>query len=330
MKSIKNNRPVIVGIFVFLGLAILIIAVFTLGNQKKTFVKAFAINAVFNDVGGLQEGGNVWFSGVKIGVVKKISFYGNFQVLVTMNLEKNAASHIHKDAKAKIGSDGLIGNKIVIIYGGGVASAPVTKGDFLKVEKALSTEDMLVTLQANNKNLLVITNSFKSIANKIDSGGGTIGTLLNDASLSNKLKVTLNNLQATTANFEAASLNSKKVISDIQAFTSKLNTPGSLTNEVVTDTTIFNNLKATVIKLRESANTASQFLYNLKTTGESFNRKDNAAGVILNDPDVAVSLKTTIKNLEASSEKLNEDLEALQHNFLLKGYFRKKAKNNPQ
>ncbi len=330
MKTIKNNRPVTVGIFVFLGLAILIIAVFTLGSQKKTFVKAFAVNAVFNDVGGLQEGNNVWFSGVKVGVVKKVSFYGNFQVLVTMNLEKTAASHVHKDAKAKIGSDGLIGNKIVIIYGGGVATAPVTKGDFLKVEKALSTEDMLVTLQANNKNLLVITNSFKSIANKIDSGGGTIGTLLNDASLSNKLKVTVNNLQATTANFEAASLNSKKVVSDIQAFTSKLNTPGSLTNEVVTDTTVFNNLKTTVIKLRESANTASQFLDNLKTTGESLNRKDNAAGVILNDADVAASLKNTIKNLEASSEKLNEDLEALQHNFLLKGYFKKQAKNKPQ
>jgi phospholipid/cholesterol/gamma-HCH transport system substrate-binding protein len=330
MKSIKTNRPVTVGIFVFLGLAILIIAVFTLGNQKKTFVKAFAVNAVFNDVAGLQEGNNVWFSGVKIGMVKKVSFYGNFQVLVTMNLEKNAASHIHKDAKAKIGSDGLIGNKIVIIYGGGAATAPVTKGDFLKVEKALSTEDMLVTLQANNKNLLVITNSFKSIASKIDSGGGTIGTLLNDVALSNKLKVTVNNLQATTANFETASLNSKKAVSDIQAFTSKLSAPGSLTNEIVTDTTVFNNLKNTVIKLRESANTASQFLDNLKITGESLNRKDNTAGIILNDRDVAASLKNTIKNLEISSQKLSENLEALQHNFLLKGYFKKQARNKPQ
>jgi phospholipid/cholesterol/gamma-HCH transport system substrate-binding protein len=330
MKAINTNHPVTVGIFVFLGLVILIIAVFTLGGQKKTFAKAFAVNAVFNDVGGLQEGNNVWFSGVKVGIIKKVSFYGNFQVLVTMNIEKTAASHIHKDAKAKIGSDGLIGNKIVIIYGGGIATAPVTKGDFLKVEKALSTEDMLATLQANNKNLLEITNNFKSITKKIDSGGGTIATLLNDASLSNKLKVTVNNLQATTANFDAASLNSKNVISNLQAFTSKLNAPGSLPNELVSDTTIFNNLKNTVIKLSVSANMASQFFDNLKITGESLNRTDNAAGVILNDTAVAASLKTIIKNLETSSEKLNEDLEAAQHNFLLKGYFKKQAKNEPE
>jgi phospholipid/cholesterol/gamma-HCH transport system substrate-binding protein len=329
MKT-KTNRPVVVGIFIFLGLIILVVAVFTLGNQKKTFVKAFPVNAVFNDVGGLQEGNNVWFSGVKVGVVKKVSFYGSFQVLVTMNIEKNAASHIHKDAKAKIGSDGLIGNKIVIIYGGGITTAPVAKDDFLKVEKALSTEDMLVTLQANNKNLLEITNSFKSITKKIDSGNGTVATLLNDGALSNKLRVTVSNLQATTANFEAAALNSRDVISNLKTFTSKLNTPGSLSNDLVSDTTVFSNLRSTVIKLRESANTASQILDNLKATGENLNRKDNAAGVLLNDADVAASLKSTIKNLEAGSQKLNEDLEALQHNFLLKGYFKKKAKEKPE
>jgi phospholipid/cholesterol/gamma-HCH transport system substrate-binding protein len=330
MKTIKTNHPVTVGIFVFLGLVILVIAVFTLGNQKKTFVKAFAVNAVFNDVGGLQEGNNVWFSGVKVGIVKKVSFYANFQVLVTMNIEKTAAAHIHKDAKAKIGSDGLIGNKIVIIYGGSVATAPVAKDDFLTVEKALSTEDMLVTLQANNKNLLEITNSFKSITKKIDSGSGAIATLLNDASLSNKLKVTMNNLQATTANFEAASLNSRNVISSLQTFTAKLNTPGSLSNELVSDTTVFNNLRSTAIKLKESADTAFQFLDNLKTVSENLNRKDNAVGVILNDTAVASSLKNTIKNLELSSQKLNEDLEAAQHNFLLKGYFKKQEKDKPE
>ncbi|MBC7720409.1 MAG: MCE family protein, partial [Pedobacter sp.] len=125
--TIKNNRPVIVGIFVLLGLAILVITIFTLGGQKKTFVKSFTINAVFNDVAGLLKGSNIWFSGVKIGTVKKISFYGSSQVLVSMSIEQEAESHIHKDAMAKIGSDGLIGNKIVVIYGGDSTKPQVEK-----------------------------------------------------------------------------------------------------------------------------------------------------------------------------------------------------------
>ena len=118
MSTIKNNRPAIVGIFILIGLAILVVTIFTLGGQKKTFVKSFTIHAVFNDVGGLLKGGNVWFSGVKIGTVKKISFHGSAQVEVTMSIEDEAQPHIYKDAMAKIGSDGLIGNKIVVIYGG--------------------------------------------------------------------------------------------------------------------------------------------------------------------------------------------------------------------
>src|ERR1700712_3480903 len=114
----KNNRPVIIGIFIFLGLAILFITVFTLGGQKKSFTKSFTVHAIFNDVEGLLTGGNVWFSGVKVGTIKSINFYGTTQVEVTMNIDLDVQSHIHKNAMAKIGSDGLIGNKIVVIYGG--------------------------------------------------------------------------------------------------------------------------------------------------------------------------------------------------------------------
>ncbi len=330
MKSLKNNRPVAVGIFVFLGLVILIITVFTLGSQKKTFKKAFTINAVFNDVGGLLDGGNIWFSGVKVGTVKKISFYKNSEVLVTMSIEKDAQSHIHKDAKAKIGSDGLIGNKIVIIYGGEASTPQVEKDGFLKVEKALSTEDMLVTLQANNKNLLEITNDFKSISKKIDSGKGTLGTLLNDPTIANKLRSTVNSLQNTIANFQTVSVNSKSVLSNIEDFSGKLNKPGNSINDLITDTIVFSNIKATVSQLQNAANSVTEFTANLKTVSDKLNQTNNTVGVLLNDSSAATSLKNTLKNLETGSRKLDEDLEALQHNFLLKGYFKKKEKIKPE
>src|SRR4051812_22138057 len=77
MEEKKNKRPIIVGIFVCIGLAILIATIFTLGGQRKTFVKKISLTTVFKDINGLKEGDNVWFSGVKIGTVKKITLKGN-------------------------------------------------------------------------------------------------------------------------------------------------------------------------------------------------------------------------------------------------------------
>ncbi|NNV54616.1 MlaD family protein [Limnovirga soli] len=326
MKTINNNRPVIVGIFIFLGLAILVITLFTLGGQKKTFVKSFVINAVFDDVGGLLKGGNIWFSGVKVGTVKNISFYGNASVLVTMSIENSAQPHIHNDAKARIGSDGLIGNKIIIIYGGDSASPQIAKDDYLKVEKALTTDDMLVTLQNNNKNLLDITNSFKSISKKIDSGQGTLAILLNDPAIANTLKNTVEELQTTAGNFKTVSVNGKNVLFDLQSFSNKLNKPGNSLNDIVEDTLVYKNLQVTMLQLQQASNTVKHFTENIKQVSEKLLQNNNTAGLLLNDSASANSIKVILRNLESGTLKLDQDLEALQHNFLLKGYFKKKNK----
>ena len=326
MKTFKNNRPVIVGIFILLGIVILVVTIFTLGGQKKTFVRTFTINAIFNDIGGLQTGANIWFSGVKVGTVKKISFYGDSQVQVTMNIEQIAESHIHKDAKAKIGSDGLIGNKIVIIYGGSPSKPQVEKNDFLSVEKSLSTDDMLATLQENNKNLLEITKDFKSISKKIDSGEGTLATLLNDPTIARKLSASTDNLQETLANLKTVSVGSKNVLANLQDFSGKLNKKGNSINDLASDTVVYKSVKATLAQLNEASNSVTRFTANLKTVSDKLNQKDNAVGVLLNDSETAASMKITLKNLESGSKKLDEDLEALQHNFLLKRFFKKKEK----
>jgi phospholipid/cholesterol/gamma-HCH transport system substrate-binding protein len=328
MSTLKNNRPVIVGIFILVGLAILVVTIFTLGGQKKTFVKSYTIHAVFNDVGGLIKGGNVWFSGVKVGTVKNIKFYGNSQVQVTMSIEKEAQSHIHTNAMAKIGSDGLIGNKIVIIYGGDANMPQAETNAFLHVENVSGTDDMLATLQANNKNLLEITKDFKSISKKIDSGKGTLATLLNDPAMANKLSSAIDNLQATVSNFKTVSVNSKDVILNLKDFSGKINKPGNSINDVVTDTVMYADIKGTLAQLEKAADAVALFTGNLKKASERLNQKDNVAGVLLNDSLTATSIKITLKNLETSSQKLDADLEALQHNFLLRGFFRKKEKAN--
>ena len=326
----KNNRPVIVGIFIVLGLIILIITIFTLGSQKKAFVKSFALNAIFNDVSGLMVGANVLFSGVKIGTVKKIEFYGDSQVKVIMSIENDAEAHIRKNALAKIGSDGLIGSKTVVIYGGDRTTQIVVKNDFLKVENGLSTDDMLVTLQQNNKNLVDITSSFKSISKKIDSGDGIIGKLVNDPALSAKLTTTINNLQTTVDNFKVASLSGKAVMGDFEQLSGNFKNPTNSINRIANDSVAYNKIVGTVTQLQNASASLNKFTVNLRSVSErlneKLNKKDAPLGLMLNDSATANSLKATIKNLQSSTVKLNDDLEAVQHNFLLKGFFKKRAK----
>lgn len=311
-----NKRTVIVGIFIFIGLAFLIAGILAIGSLNKSFTKKVEITTVFDDVGGLQQGNNIWFSGVKIGTVKDMSFYDKSQVLVVMNIDEKSQPFIRKNAKAKISSDGLIGSKIIVIYGGTQDAPAIEEGDQLSVDKTFSTEDMINTLQKNNENILTITTDFKEIGKKIMDGDGTLGKLLNDKTL-------YNNLSAATSTLNAASDNAKKLTADLAAYTSKLQQKGGLANDLVTDTTVFNSLRATVVQLNQVATTAAEVVGNLKDASSDPN---SPVGVLLSDEESGASLKTTIKNLETSSVKLNENLEAMQHNFLLRGYFKKEEK----
>jgi phospholipid/cholesterol/gamma-HCH transport system substrate-binding protein len=311
MNGPSNKRAIIVGIFITVGLLFLVGGILTIGNLHSTFSKKLTISTVFGDVNGLQSGNNIWFSGVKIGTVKKMEFYGKSQVKVIMNINTAAKQYIRKDAKVKISSDGLIGNKILVIYGGTFSAPEVEEGDTLYNEAALSTEDIMNTLQQNNLNILVLT---KKLAN----GEGTIGKLLNSDSI-------YNSIAATTHSLQLASANTQILIASLANFGDKLNKKGTLANDLVSDTIVFNSIKATVLKLHSIADTANLFVGNLKEAG---NNPKSPVGILLHDEQTGTDLKTTISNLEVSSGKLDKVLDALQHSFLFRKYFKKEAKIN--
>lgn len=319
MEAKKSKRGVTVGIFIALGIAIFMVGIFTLGGQQKAFVKSIKITAIFDDVSGLQQGNNIWFSGVKVGTVRKIEFYNNAQVKVTLHIEEKAREFIRTDAKAKISTDGLIGNKIIIIYGG-TPGAPAIEGDeMIAVEKALSTDDMMATLQENNMNLIDITRDFKTISKKLVAGQGSLGALLNETVLYDELK-------AVVSNLNVAARNSEKLTASIAGYTEKLNTEGTLASDLVSDTVIIPNLKVASDQLNTASAAAMALADNLKDATRNLSDTNNTVGVLLHDERVAADIKSIMENLNTGSKKLDENLEALQYNFLLRGFFRKKAK----
>lgn len=319
MQTTETKRNVAVGLFIFLGLLIFIVGIFVLGGQQKSFVKSLRINAVFNDVGGLKPGNNVWFSGVKIGTVKTIKFFGSSQVEVSMSIEESAQHYIRKDASAKLSSDGLIGNKIIVLLGGNPKTAEIENGDILHVQKDLSTDDIMKTFQENNENLIGITSNFKKLSADMVKGKGTAGALLADSTLANSFRAIVTNLQKTTSTSAA-------LAGQLKAFSSKLNTKGGLADKMLTDTSVFNKLSATAEQLKQTSAKASAITDNFSKASSKLNSSDNAIGLLLNDPKTADQVKATMGNLQEGSQKLNDDLEALQHNFLLRGFFKKKEK----
>ena len=316
MNESPNKRAVIVGLFVFLGLAFLLIGVLIVGNLRETFNRKMELVSIFDDIGGLQPGNNIWYSGVKIGTVNSLNFYGKSQVEVNMNVAIKAKKYIRKDAKVKISSDGLIGNKILVIYGGTEKFAEVQDGDTLLVEKTFTSEDVINTAQENNKNILAITNDVKAITKKLAAGEGSLGKLLNDSLI-------YTNINATIVSLQKASAKAQQLVGSLAEFSSGLNKKGTLANELTTDTVVFKSVKASVLQLQQMADTASVFIANLKKAGSN---PHSTVGVLLHDEESGARLKETIRNLETSSKKLDEDLEAAQHNFLLRGFFKKKAK----
>lgn len=319
MSGINKRQSVILGLFIVLGIAIIIVGVLTLGGQKKSFVKSIHVNAQFKDVNGLAVGNNIWFSGVKVGTIKSIGFNESADVVVGMSIEEKVTKFIAADSKVKIGSDGLIGNKILVITPGSPSSPRITANSTLKVETALSTEELMGTLQDNNKNLLAITSDFKAISQRLASGQGSIGKLLTDESLYTDIRSTMNGLKK-------ASANANSLTNDLSGFTARLNEKGTLANELVNDTTVFASLKSTLAQINAAAAQANAVVSGLTKASAQLNDAKSPVGTLLYDQNAANDLKETLHNLQLGSAKLDENMEALQHNFLLRGFFRRKAK----
>jgi phospholipid/cholesterol/gamma-HCH transport system substrate-binding protein len=315
----ENKRSVIVGIFVFLGIAILVAGVLTLGGQQKKFVKTIQLKAVFDDIGGLQTGNNVWFSGVKIGTVRKINFYGDSQVEIELNVEKEVVDFIRKDSKATISSDGLIGNKIIVIYGGTTMAPAVQDGDRLESVMPLDTDQMMETLQVNNENLVEITNDLKILTSKLAQGEGIVGAVMTDSLLEESFR-------SIIANLNRASINSNRMLTDLNTFTSKMNQKGNLFNDLATDTVMVGDLKETMESLKATAANSQELTQKLEVITEKFNSKDNTMGMLLNDPEFASNLKSTMKNTDSATYNLNEGMKALEYTWPFNRGFKRQAK----
>src|SRR6187402_336270 len=115
------------GLFVIVGVGLFILGIFIIGKQKNLFDPVFTLTATFHDIGGLQVGNTVRFSGINVGTVDNIAIINDSTVKVDMLIKKDVQRFIKTDSNAGIGSEGIIGDKVIVLSQGGSANAKVVK-----------------------------------------------------------------------------------------------------------------------------------------------------------------------------------------------------------
>lgn len=305
------------GIFVFAGVFIFVLAVYLLGNRQNMFGENIRISSVFKNVNGLQMGNNVRFAGVNVGTVRDITIMSDTAINVDMLISQKTAHLIKKNALATISSDGLVGSMIVnIIPNDTPFNQSIETGDTIASISKIATADMLTTLNTTNENAALLTQDLLRITNNINKGEGLLGALIKDENMANDLKQSLSNLKVTTAQAQSTMHRLNQMIASINLDES---VAGMLLNDKESAqklATVFDNLEESAIQIEELTR-------NLNDFSASINQSDGLLNYAIYDTTVVRSLDATLKNVEEASERLNVNMEAMRHNFLLRGYFRK-------
>ncbi|WP_310560492.1 MlaD family protein [Flavobacterium sp.] len=195
------------GMFVIIGILLFIITIYFVGKQQNLFGDTFYLKSKFKTVSGLKVGNNVRFSGINVGTVKEIELINDTTVVVVLLMEQDVQKYIKKDAMASIGSDGLMGDKVMTISPGITSNETVKDNDFIRSKAPVEMEDLMKSVKTSVDNAGVITTQLTEFTYSMNNGEGALSQLVSDKEFANSLKKTLTNLEVTTNEFSTFSRN---------------------------------------------------------------------------------------------------------------------------
>ncbi len=197
MKKETGNR-IRLGVFVTAGIILLFIAIYYIGQRQRLFANTFSISGIFEDVNGLQPGNKVRFAGINVGTVESIEIISDTSVIVTMVIDKPTKKFIKTDSKAVIGSEGLMGNKNVLLGPGTGEGEEIKDGGIIETVQAASLDNILGQFQVAAENVTYITDDLANITGSLREGKGTFGKLLMDSAMAGDIEQTLDNVKESS------------------------------------------------------------------------------------------------------------------------------------
>jgi len=331
----KKNRLLWLGVFIAGGLGLVIWGIFFLAGKEKIFESTFRLKSPFENVAGLRTGAAVRLSGIDIGVIETINLpeTPGGAVLVTMRLDTEAQRLIKKDARALIETEGLVGSKVVSIEGGSLKTAHVEDGDVIISRSPIDLTAILDSFDETARYMQLVTQSLDDITSQISKGQGTIGKMVYDDQLyvkfvdvverSDSLFIAIyNQMNRMGQVITIISQSTDSMLARVQAGEGTL---GKLiyTNE------LHDIALASISDVSDSLNLLMGDMRHGK----------GLVGRLVSDDTLAAIVDSTLTELWRLQQEFNEvsritrrgalnfaeNMEALKHNWLFKGYFERRG-----
>jgi len=228
------------GMFVSIGLAFFVVLIYLIGKQQNLFGSTFQLQTHFKTVSGLKVGNNVRFSGINVGTVDDIELVNDSSVVVRLVLKEDVHQFIKTDAKASIGSDGLMGDKVLTIAPGSASTTRVKDHGTIASVNAIEIEDIMKSVKKSVDNAGLITKELAQFTHNMNNKNGTLSKLLTDESFAVSIKNTMTHLET---------------------FSKGLNNKKGILSRLTTDEKLGKSVDSTVVQLNETVKAAqSNFL----------------------------------------------------------------------
>jgi phospholipid/cholesterol/gamma-HCH transport system substrate-binding protein len=317
----STGRSIRLGIMVIIGITVFTIAAYLIGQKRDMFNKTFTLKAVFNNVNGLQHGNNVRFAGINVGSVTSIVIENDSTIEVTLRIKEKVRPYIKKNAFVAIGTDGLMGNMLVNISPGQGNAAVVNDNDVLEAYSRIKTDDILKTLNVTNENAALLTANLLEMTQSVMHGNGVISYLMYDTLFSKKLDESIRNLASTTQK-------TNQLMKSAQEIAQQISDGKGLAGWILNDTLSQKEFAGTLSELNKAASDINSSAAKLRITIDQLKEGEGTLPALLSDTTMKSNLTQTLENLNQGTKKFNQNMEALKHSFLTRGYFKKQKRDS--
>lgn len=306
------------GLFVMAGIIFLVTSLYLIGSNRNLFGSTITINASFQNVNGLMPGNNVRFAGIDVGTVREITIKSDTTILVTMVIDKSIRPYIKKNSIASVGTDGLMGNKLININSQSILSKPVEENDTIYSRVPIETDEMLRTLNFTNDNLAVITSDLRRITLKINNSN-SLWKLLSDTLIARDLKEAASHIKEAGKNAADAGNSITDLIHDVKQ-------GNGLAGALIADTVMINQLRQSMAEIQHVSTQTSAAAADFYKLIERVKQGDGMAGALVADTMLAKKLNQSLENIEQGTNRFNENMMAMREHFLFREYFKKQEK----